>query len=59
MAHPEMVTLTQRDVTVIDLPGDPQDGRTKPVANGPEILVATNPDGPALETALIAGWNGQ
>lgn len=57
MAHPEMVTLTLRDVTVIDLPGDPQDGRTKPVANGSEILVATNPDATALEAALIEKWN--
>jgi inosine-uridine nucleoside N-ribohydrolase len=57
MTHPDLVTLTPRDVTVIDIPGDPDDGRTKPVANGSEIIVATAPDGDALEDALIAGWN--
>lgn len=57
MSDPGMVTLTPRDVTVIDVPGTPEDGRTKPVANGPEILVATAPDGEALEAALLAAWN--
>jgi inosine-uridine nucleoside N-ribohydrolase len=57
MSDPTLVTLTPRDVTVIDIPGAPEDGRTKPVANGPEILVATSPDGAALEDSLIAGWN--
>ncbi len=57
MSDPSLVTLTPRDVTVIDIPGAPDDGRTKPVANGSEILVATAPDGDALEAALIAGWN--
>ena len=57
MSDPNLVTLTPRDVTVIDLPGAPDDGRTKPVGNGPEILVATAPDGDALEDALIAAWN--
>ncbi len=57
MSDPSLVTLTPRDVTVIDMPGAPDDGRTKPVANGSEMLVATAPDGEALEAALIAGWN--
>ena len=57
MSDPNLVTLTPRDVTVIDIPGAPDDGRTKPVANGSEILVATAPDGDALEASLIAGWN--
>lgn len=57
MSDPSLVTRTPRDVTVIDIPGAPDDGRTKPVANGSEILVATAPDGDALEAALIAGWN--
>jgi hypothetical protein len=43
MSDPSLVTLTPRDVTVIDTPGAPDDGRTKPVANGSEILVATAP----------------
>jgi pyrimidine-specific ribonucleoside hydrolase len=57
MSDPSMVTLTPRDVTVVDIPGAPDDGRTKPVANGSEILVATAPNGEALEAALLAGWN--
>jgi hypothetical protein len=57
MSDPGLVTLTPRDVTVIDIPGAPDDGRTKPVANGSEIVVATAPDGDALEAALIAAWN--
>jgi inosine-uridine nucleoside N-ribohydrolase len=57
MANPTLVTLTERDVTVIDTPGAPDDGRTKPVANGPEIFVATAPDAAALESALIDTWN--
>ncbi|MCC6792110.1 MAG: nucleoside hydrolase [Thermomicrobiales bacterium] len=57
MSDPSLVTLTPRDVTVIDNPGAPDDGRTKPVANGSEITVATAPDATALETALIAAWN--
>ena len=57
MSDPSLVTLTPRDVTVIDIPGAPDDGRTKPVANGSGILVATAPQGDAVEAALIAGWN--
>jgi pyrimidine-specific ribonucleoside hydrolase len=57
MGDPSLVTLTPRDVTVIDVPGAPDDGRTKPVANGSEILVATAPDGEALAASLIAAWN--
>ena len=37
--------------------GAPDDGRTEPVANGSEILVATAPSGDAVDAALIAGWN--
>src|SRR5215207_6647595 len=40
MSDPGLVTLTPRDVTVIDIPGAPEDGRTKPVANGSKILAA-------------------
>ena len=57
MSDPGLVTLTSRDVTVIDIPGAPDDGRTKPVANGSEILVATAPHGDAVKAALIAAWN--
>lgn len=57
MSDPTLVTLTPRDVTVVDIPGSRDDGRTKPVANGSEILVATAPDGEALEATLIAVWN--
>jgi pyrimidine-specific ribonucleoside hydrolase len=57
MADPGLVTLTPRTVTVVDIPGDPDDGRTMPDPNGVEILVATAPDGAVLEAALIAGWN--
>jgi inosine-uridine nucleoside N-ribohydrolase len=57
MTDPGLVTLTPRDVTVIDVPGAPDDGRTKPVVNGSEMLVATAPDGAALEASLIAAWN--
>lgn len=57
MSHPDLVTLTPRDVTVVDIPGDAEDGRTKPDDNGSEIMVATEPDGAAVEAALIAAWN--
>lgn len=57
MSDPGLVTLTPRDVTVIDAPGAPDDGRTKPVGNGSEIFVATAPDAEAVEIALIAWWN--
>jgi hypothetical protein len=57
MSDPSLVTLTPRDVTVIDIFGAADDGRTKPVANGSEILVATAPDGDAVEASLIAAWN--
>ena len=56
LSDPSLVTLTPRDVTVIDIPGAPDDGRTKPVANGSKVLVATAPDGDAVEAALIAAW---
>lgn len=57
MVDPSLVTLTRRNVTVVDIPGDPDDGRTKPDPNGSEILVATAPDAAAVESALIAVWN--
>ncbi|HML23108.1 MAG TPA: nucleoside hydrolase [Aggregatilinea sp.] len=47
MADPSLATMTERDVTVIDVPG-PDFGRTKPVGNGPRIEVATAPDGAAF-----------
>jgi pyrimidine-specific ribonucleoside hydrolase len=56
MADPAIVTLTERDVTVVDIPGHAEDGRTKPVGNGPEILVATAPDTSALEQNLLDAW---
>lgn len=58
MADPSIVTLTPRTVSIVDIPGDPQDGRTMPDENGNEILLATEPDGAALEAALLAAWNG-
>jgi hypothetical protein len=57
LANPDLVTLTPREVIVVDVPGDPEDGRTRPVDGGPEILVATAPDGEALEAALLEAWN--
>lgn len=57
LGDPSLVTLTPRAVTVIDIPGAPEDGRTKPVANGSDILVATAPDAAALEAALLEAWN--
>ena len=41
MAHPDLVTHTERSVTVVDIPG-PDYGRTKPVGNGPRIDVVTH-----------------
>lgn len=57
MTHPELVTITPRELTVIDIPGSPEEGRTKPVANGSQIFVVTAPDVDAVEQQLIAGWN--
>ncbi len=57
MTHPELVTITPRELTVIDIPGSPEEGRTKPVANGSQIFVVTAPDVEAVEQQLIAGWN--
>ena len=57
MADPSIVTLTPRTVTVISIPGDPEDGRIMPDDNGNEILVATAPNAEALEAALIEMWN--
>jgi pyrimidine-specific ribonucleoside hydrolase len=57
MADTGIVTLTPRTVTIVEAPGEAEDGRTKPDENGVEILVATEPNGAALEDALIAGWN--
>lgn len=56
MANPDLVTLETRDVTVIDTPGA-QDGRTKPVGNGSEVLVATEPDSAAFEQLFIETIN--
>jgi pyrimidine-specific ribonucleoside hydrolase len=58
MADPGIVTLIERDVTVVDIPGHAEDGRTKPVGNGPTIQVATAPDGATLEQLLIDAWSG-
>lgn len=56
MVEPGLVTLTPRTVSVIDVPG-PDDGRTKPVANGPEIQVATQPDVAAFEELFLNTLN--
>jgi inosine-uridine nucleoside N-ribohydrolase len=56
MADPGLVTLTPRTVTVVDVPGA-EDGRTKPVANGPQIQVATQPDGAAFEQLFLDTLN--
>jgi inosine-uridine nucleoside N-ribohydrolase len=52
MADPSLVTLTPRTVTVVDVPGA-EDGRTKPVLNGPEIQVATAPNVEAFEQLFL------
>jgi hypothetical protein len=57
MTDPGLVSLTELDVTVIDIPGNAEDGRTKLVGNGPNINVATEPDVSALEQQLIDTWN--
>jgi pyrimidine-specific ribonucleoside hydrolase len=56
MADAELVTLEPREITVIETPGA-DDGRTKPVGNGSEILLAVAPDTAAFEQAFIAGIN--
>lgn len=52
LTNPELVTLEMRDITIIDTPG-PEHGRTKPVGNGSEVLVATAPDSAAVEQLFI------
>ncbi len=56
LGDPSLVTLTDRMVDVVDTPG-PEFGRTKPVGNGPHIMVATKPDGATFEQLLIDTWN--
>lgn len=56
MADPGLVTLTPRTVTVVDVPGA-EDGRTKPVGNGPQIQVATQPDVTAFEQLFLDTLN--
>jgi pyrimidine-specific ribonucleoside hydrolase len=56
MADPKLVTHTERNVTVVDMPG-PDYGRTKPVGNGPRIDVVTKPDGKTFEQRLVDAWN--
>jgi inosine-uridine nucleoside N-ribohydrolase len=56
MADPGLATLTERDVTVIDLQG-PEFGRTKPVGNGPRIEVATSPDSEAFLDYFMSTLN--
>lgn len=56
LADPGIVTLTPREVTVIDTPGA-EYGRIKPVGNGSQVQVATQPDAAELEQQLIEGWN--
>ncbi|NWG15563.1 MAG: nucleoside hydrolase [Chloroflexi bacterium] len=57
LSDESLVALQDRDVTVIDTPG-PENGRTKPVGNGPEIRVATAPDAAAFEQRFIETLNG-
>ncbi|MCA0455553.1 MAG: nucleoside hydrolase [Chloroflexi bacterium] len=56
MADPDLVTHTEREVTVIDREGA-EYGRTKPVGNGPTIDVVTKPDVATFEQHLIDTWN--
>ena len=56
MADPGLATLTERDVTVIDVPGVDY-GRTKPVGNGPRIQVATQPDSAAFIEYFMSTLN--
>lgn len=56
LADESLVTLETRDVTVVDVPGA-ENGRTKPVGNGPEIRVATSADPAAFEQAFIEMLN--
>ncbi len=56
LSDPSLVTLTERMVDVVDTPGA-EFGRTKPVGNGPYILVATQPDGATFEQMLLDTWN--
>ena len=56
MANPDLVTHTEREVTVVDREGA-EYGHTKPVGNGPAIDVVTKPDVAAFEQQLIDTWN--
>ncbi len=56
LADESVVTLDTRDVTVVDIPGD-ENGRTKPVGNGPTIRVATAADAAAFEQTFIEMLN--
>ncbi|WP_162909476.1 nucleoside hydrolase [Aggregatilinea lenta] len=56
MADPGLATLTEREVTVIDVPG-PDYGRTAPVGNGPRIEVATAPDSAAFLDYFMSTLN--
>ena len=56
MADESLVTLTERDVTVVDTPGA-ENGRTKPVGNGPTIQVATAPDAATFEQWFLDTLN--
>ncbi len=56
MADPGLATLTEREVSVIDVPGADY-GRTQPVGNGPRIQVATQPDGEAFLDYFMSTLN--
>jgi pyrimidine-specific ribonucleoside hydrolase len=58
MADPSLVTFKSRTVAVVDVPGA-EDGRTKPVGNGPLIDVATRPDGAVFEQLFLDMLNGR
>lgn len=52
------LTIETRSVTVVDVEG-PENGRTKPVANGSEIQVAVNADSAAFYEGFLATINAE
>jgi pyrimidine-specific ribonucleoside hydrolase len=56
LTNQSLVTLQSREVTVVDTAGV-DNGRTKPVGNGPEIQVATAPNTAAFEELFINTLN--
>ena len=56
MADPKLFIHTERNLTVVDVPGAKY-GRTQPVGNGSRIDVVTKPDGKILQQQLLDTWN--